>query len=364
MEKNTGSTRKRKTEKQSPVEEPVWTYRGYSIRASEFVTAMVHFFRAEVQRANVWRQRLDTTTNWAVVATGATLSVAFSQPEIHHSIIILNTLLVAWFLFIEARRYRYYELWSYRVRLMETDFYAAMLVPPFHPSPEWAESLAENLLSPKFPISMLEAFGRRLRRNYLWIMMILYAAWIAKIWLFPVPPANLQAFIERASVGPFSGQLMILLGFLFYGGLFFLAVYTIGMTRATGEVLPRFGEDLEHDVRREIARVGGERTGIRAWLYPEHHRPQLLAFIITKKESTAELSQAIIDGLRRGVTALDGKGMYTGEERSILMCALTVTEINNLKTVVARIDPTAFVATSNAYEVLGRGFQPLSDEKQ
>ena len=167
---------------------------------------MVHFFRAEIQRANVWRQRLDTTTNWAVVSTGATLSIAFSQPDIHHGIIILNTLLVMWFLFIEARRYRYYELWSYRVRLMETDFYAAMLVPPFHPSPEWAESLAENLLSPSFPISMSEAFGRRLRRNYLWIFLILYASWLAKIWLFPTPPASLAEFVTRSAVGPVSGS--------------------------------------------------------------------------------------------------------------------------------------------------------------
>jgi uncharacterized membrane protein len=364
MEKNSGSTKRRKTEKQSPVDETVWTYRGYSIKASEFVTAMVHFFRAEVQRANVWRQRLDTTTNWAVVVTGATLSVAFSQTEIHHSIIILNTLLVTWFLFIEARRYQYYELWSYRVRLMETDFYAAMLVPPFHPSPEWAESLAENLLTPHFPISMLEAFGRRLRRNYLWILIILYASWLAKIWLFPGPPANLDAFIERASVGPFSGELMILLGFLFYGGLFFLAVFTIRMTRATGEVLPRFSDDLERDVRREIARASGDRKGIRAWLYPEHHRPQMLVFIITSQEKSAEISKGIMDGLRRGVTEISGKGMYTGEERAILMCALTVTEIPNLRSVIAKIDPTAFVATSNAYEVLGRGFQPLSDEEE
>src|SRR5215204_7692467 len=220
-------------------EEPVWTYRGYRLKTSEFVTAMVHFFRAEVQRANVWRQRLDTTTNWAVVATGATLSVAFSQPDIHHGIIILNTLLVIWFLFIETRRYRYYELWSYRVRLMETDFYAAMLVPPFHPSPEWAESLAESLLTPSFPISMWEAFGRRLRRNYLWIFLILYAAWVAKIWLFPNSPQNWQEFVYRAAVGPISGAVMITLGFLFYTSLFVIALVTIRMTRATGEILPR-----------------------------------------------------------------------------------------------------------------------------
>lgn len=306
MEKKSTSSKRRQTKKEIPIEEPVWTYRGYSIKASEFVTAMVHFFRAEVQRANVWRQRLDTTTNWAVVATGATLSIAFSQSEVHHGIIILNTLLVAWFLFIEARRYRYYELWSYRIRLMETDFYAAMLVPPFHPSPEWAESLAENLLSPRFPISMLEAFGRRLRRNYLWIMLILYASWLAKIWLFPGPAASLEEFVARSAVGPISGGIMIGLGFLFYGSLFFLALVTIRMTRATGEVLPRFG-DVERDVRREIAREGGEKRGIRAWLYPKHQRHQLLAFIVTKKEKTTEISQGIIEGLRRGVTALSGK---------------------------------------------------------
>src|SRR4026207_1696046 len=224
-------------------EEPVWTYRGYRLKTSEFVTAMVHFFRAEVQRANVWRQRLDTTTNWAVVATGATLSIAFSQSDVHHGIIILNTLLVTWFLFIEARRYRYYELWSYRVRLMETDFYAAMLVPPFHPSPEWAESLAENLLAPSFPISMWEAFGRRLRRNYFWIFLILYASWIAKIWLFPVPALTLEQFVRRSAVGPVSGEIMVLLGLVFYSGLTLIAIATLSMTRATGEILPRFGEE-------------------------------------------------------------------------------------------------------------------------
>lgn len=343
-------------------EEPVWTYRGYSIKASEFVTAMAHFFRAEVQRANVWRQRLDTTTNWAVVATGATLSIAFSQPDVHHGIIIMNTLLVTLFLFIEARRYRYYELWSYRVRLMETDFYAAMLVPPFHPSPEWAESLAENLLSPHFPISMWEAFGRRLRRNYLWIFLILYFSWLAKIWLFPTPPATFQDFVIRATVGPLSGSLMIGFGLAFYGALFLIALLTIRMTRATGEILPRFSEEVERDVRREIARASGKK-GIRAWLYPEHHRPQLLAFIITKQEKSVEISQGIIEGLKRGVTEINGKGMYTGEDRAILMCALTVTEIHNLKSIIAKIDPTAFVATSNAHEVLGRGFQPLSSDE-
>ena len=347
------------TGKNEDPEEPVWTYRGYKLKTSEFVTSMVHFFRAEVSRANVWRQRLDTTTNWAVVSTGATLSIAFSQPNIHHGIIILNTLLVMWFLFIEARRYRYYELWSYRVRLMETDFYAAMLVPPFQPSPEWAESLAENLLAPSFPISIWEALGRRLRRNYFWIFLILYASWASKIWLFPQPAAGVSEFISRAAVGPVPGQIMFVLGLVLYITLTVLAVATVTMTRATGEILPRFGadsptvsvSDIESDKPRDF----------RSWFTHRRRRRQLIALIITGKPK--KVSERILSVMGRGVTALDGKGMYTGAEMSVLICALTVTEAHNLKNAVAHEDPQAFVVVSPAQEILGRGFNPLDEEE-
>ena len=332
-------------------EEAVWTYRGYKLKTSEFVTAMVHLFRSEIQRANVWRQRLDTTTNWAVVATGATLSISFSQPNVHHGVIILNTLLVTWFLFIEARRYRYYELWSYRVRLMETDFFAAMLVPPFHPSPEWAESLAENLLSPSFPISMWEAFGRRLRRNYLWIFLILFVSWMGKSYLFPEPAVTMQEFMQRGAVGPIPGLIMIMLGIVYHVFLLLIAIGTVGMTNASGEILPRFGGESEHI---------DEKRGVRAWFAPNHRRKQLLALIITDKADA--VSQRILMDLRRGVTAMSGKGMYTGAERTILMCALTVTEVHNLKIAVAKDDPQAFVIVSPAQEVLGRGFNPLEEK--
>jgi len=341
---------------QNEPEEPVWTYRGYRAKTSEFITAMVHFFRAEVSRSNVWRMRLDTTTNWAVVATGATLSISFSQPNVHHGVIILNTLLVTWFLFMEARRYRYYELWSYRVRLMETDFYAAMLVPPFHPSPEWAESLAENLLSPSFPVSLWEAFGRRLRRNYLWIYLILFISWIGKSYLFPQPSTSLQEFILRGAVGPIPGVFVLGMGIAFHVFLLLIAIGTIGMTQATGEVLPRFGTDSAPDLHAQA----GQGKGGRAWLYPKHRRNQYMAMIITDKAKP--VSDRILTDLKRGVTAIEGRGMYTGSERSILMCALTVTEVHNLKTAVAKEDPKAFVIVSPAHEVLGRGFNPLEEE--
>lgn len=100
---------------EAPSPEPVWTFRGYRLKANEFNQAMIHLFRSQVSRADVWRQRLDITTNWAVLTTGATVSIAFSQNLGSHSVLLLDTLLVTLFLFIEARRYRFYEVWSTRV---------------------------------------------------------------------------------------------------------------------------------------------------------------------------------------------------------------------------------------------------------
>jgi len=332
--------------------EPVWTYRGYRIRSGEFVTAMVHFFRAEVQRANVWRTRLDATTNWAVIATGATLSLAFSQAETNHGVILLNTMLVGLFLFIEARRYRYYELWSSRVRLMETDFYAAMLVPPFHPSPDWAETLAENLLHPSFPISVWEALGRRLRRNYFWMFLILGLAWLAKLWLHPTAARELAEAAARASVGPIPGGVVLAAVLFAYAALVLLGILTIRLQKASGEVLPRFATSSA-DIPTESVRP----SAIRAWFRPHAKRQQYLAYVVTEKPG--EVSQAIMSQLDRGVTAMPGKGMFSGKERTVLMCALTVTEVNHLRTVTASIDPRAFVVVSPAQEVYGSGFFPL-----
>jgi len=55
--------------------------------------------------------------------------------------------------------------------------------------------------------------------------------------------------------------------------------------------------------------------------------------------------------------------MYTGADRSILMCALTITEVHNLKSAVAKEDPKAVVIVSPAQEILGGGFAPLEEEK-
>ena len=324
---------------------------------------MVHFYRGEVQRSSNWRLRLDTTTNWAVVATGAAISFALSQPANHYGVIVLNTLLTTLFLWIEARRYRYYELWAYRVRLMETDFFGSMLVPPFAPSADWAESLAESLFHPDFPISMWEAFGRRFRRNYLWIYLILAAAWALKSFLHPVPATSLAEIIDRSSIGPIPGWVMLLVGLIYNAAIFAIGFGTAGLHRASGEVLPKWGEFPGMNLLwrwmqtqdSSTARVGSHQP--RAWRRPARRRQQLLALVISSKQK--QIAERILKEMRRGVTALHGRGMYAQQERDVLLVAVTVTEMPQVKALVNAEDPNAFVIVVPAQEIFGRGFQPL-----
>ena len=64
--------------------------------------------------------------------------------------------------------------------------------------------------------------------------------------------------------------------------------------------------------------------------------------------------------MNRGATSLAGTGMYTGKAHTVLMIALTVSEIPTLKSLVNRVDPNAFVIVSPAQEIFGTGFMPLS----
>src|SRR5437016_6703882 len=100
-------------------------------RESEFtpseIAALSHLYRGEVYRSTVWRTRLDSSTNWAVVTTGIALSATYASAEASPLPMVLVGLLVTVFLVFEARRYRYFNVWRARARLLETDFYAPML---------------------------------------------------------------------------------------------------------------------------------------------------------------------------------------------------------------------------------------------
>lgn len=335
--------------------EQVWTFRGYHMKPGEFNTAMVHFYRGEVQRSNTWRLRLDNTTNWSVVTAGAVLTFAFGSVDNSHVAILISFVLVWLFLVIESRRYRYYELWTLRVRLMETDFFAAMLTPPFAPHPEWAARLADSLLTPEFPVSYLEAFGRRLRRNYIWLFLFLGTAWVVKLLIHPVPAKSLADFLTNAAIGAIPGQIVALGVVGFFVILVLIAIITFGMRASAGEVLPQSEAlNLSNDWLQNLAAAASH---VLPEELPLPGRHKHLAIIITDKAE--EVSQQLLSMLNRGVTALQGKGMYTGQARSVLLCAIAPSEIEHLKTLVYRVDENAFVVVNPTEEIWGKGFGGL-----
>jgi len=335
--------------------ENVWTFRGYRMRPGEFNTAMVHLYRGEITRSNVWRTRLDSTTNWAVVTTGAILTFAFGSVNNSHVVILLSFLLVGLFLMIEARRYRYYELWALRVRLMETDFFAAMFGPPFSPHQEWAARLAESLLTPQFPITHLEALGRRLRRNYLWLFLILGIAWAVKLMLHPSPAYSWQSFLNHATIGFFSGGIVVLSIAIFLGVMIFISVSTSGLQDSPGEVL------AHHEVLNLSSEFLQNLASVASHMLPEEmalvRRREQLIIIITDKPKP--VSEQLLAYLNRGVTALEGMGMYTGEPRSVLLCVIDPSQTSHLKSLVYAADEHAFVLVNLTEEVLGSTFGEL-----
>lgn len=326
--------------------------------AAERTTALVHFYRGEVTRSNTWRTRLDATTNWAVVTAGAALTFAFGGTGNNPVVLLIVTLLTLLFLFIEARRYRYYELWTYRVRLMETNFFAPLFQAGFQPQEDWTERVRQSLLQPAFPISLLEAFGRRYRRNYAPLFLILAVSWIVKVAIHPVPAATLAEFVERARVGPVPGPAVLGAGVVFNGGLLVLGLFTAGMRETEAEV---FGKGPRRLLRllarlraatRDVLEV--ELTAITPLL--RNGRKQLVYIISDEVEA---ISRPLLEKLDRGVTLIRGTGMYSGEEHGILLCVVKRSQVAGLKEIVYQEDPDAFLIITAAQDVRGEGFRPL-----
>lgn len=207
--------------------------------------ALAHLYRGEMYQSKIWRARLDTTTNWAVVTTGIALSVTFSQADASP----LPMLLVSWvliaFLAFEARRYVYYDIFRMRVRVMEVNFYAPMLTGRgIRTDNRWNELLAADYRELRFHITYWEALGRRLRRNYAWLFVIQLACYAGKIIVHPTPLHDLDELWARAAIGPVPGEVALALGVAFHVSWVAVALVTLRSQLSVGLPKRRSDRDL------------------------------------------------------------------------------------------------------------------------
>ena len=199
------------------------------------IGAIAHLYRGEMYRSKIWRTRLDATTNWAVVTTGLAMSIAFSAADATPLPIVLVSFLVTVFWVLEARRYRLYDIWRTRVRVLEANFYGPLLRGQgARKDRPWNHILADDYTGVYFHIGYLEALGRRLRRNYAWIFAIQVVSYWGKLSIHPTPLTSMDQLWQRASVGPLPGQVVLALGTVFYVGLLVLGIATLRGQRAVG----------------------------------------------------------------------------------------------------------------------------------
>jgi uncharacterized membrane protein len=178
--------------------------------------AIAHLYRGEIYRSTIWRTRLDNTTNWSIVTMGIALSTTFSSREASALPLILIGLLLAVFAGLEARRYRYFNVWRARARFMETHLYAPILSGKRRAEDEgWRATLAEDYLHPQHHISFVRAAGRRVRRSYIWIVAIQVTAYFGKIAIHPEMASHFYEFVDRAKIGPIPGWAVLCCGLVY-----------------------------------------------------------------------------------------------------------------------------------------------------
>jgi uncharacterized membrane protein len=172
---------------------------------------LAHLYRGELSRSDTWRTRLDTTTNWALTTAAAVVSFTFASTESPAGVIIVGGILVLTFLFLEARRYRYYDLWIRRLRTIEDGFIAPMLRDDT-PDPDALRDLAELMTRPRLVLSLWDAVGIRFRRTYAPIFAVLNIAWLFKVYEHPAPARSMADVLERARVGWIPGIVVFAVG--------------------------------------------------------------------------------------------------------------------------------------------------------
>lgn len=199
----------------------------------ETTNAMIHYYRGEIGRMSGWRNRIDQTTNWAITVVAAMLSVALSTPTAHHGVLLMALLLISLLLFVEARRYRFFDVYRTRVRQIERHYFAQIYSPiPSGTDVDWMKAIGQSLRQPTFHMTLLQALSRRLKRNYFWMYAILLVAWLLKLaspelqpdaGAVPSPRFSIMHMVENAAFGAIPGWLILAAVAVFYGIITFVA---------------------------------------------------------------------------------------------------------------------------------------------
>lgn len=85
----------------------------------------------------------------------------------------------------------------------------------------------------------------------------------------------------------------------------------------------------------------GVRAGKQIWIISEEYQ---------------KIGSQILEELHRGVTSLDGRGVYSNRKKNVLVCLASAREIARILQIVEKNDDNAFVFIQDVKEIMGEGF--------
>lgn len=230
----------------------------------------------------------------------------------------------------------------------------------FHTSvPVWLSNLLINI--PIFVCAL-----RLMGKEYMCMTFLANISFTAALYLIPVPSTPQKDYLLAAVVGG------VLTGTGL--GLVFSRGYSTGGTDLLGAILHRFipyypAARFLFVLDSLVILAGAWLFGVRVAVYAviavyltsklmetiiEGGKFAKLAYIIS--DSYQEIGKELMKQLGRGVTVLEGTGMYTGKPRKTLLCVVDRKQIARVSQIAHQFDERAFVIISDIREVQGEGF--------
>lgn len=173
---------------------------------------LVHFYRAVVGHMDVWRQRMDATTNWAAVTAAGMISFAFGTPASPHFVLLLALAFQGVFLLMESRRYQTFDLWRRRFRTLNRH----LVLPALRDDAEDVSRSADALAALSVDLGrtvphmgLLWSVGYRIRRNYGYLFAVTLGAWWLRLEMLAGGGGGVGAVVAEARIGGAPGGVVV-----------------------------------------------------------------------------------------------------------------------------------------------------------
>jgi len=191
--------------------------------------------------------------------------------------------------------------------------------------------------------------------------------------LYPIFVAATSYYVRYFDLGTLEPVVVVIIGAVAHGlglGLIFKAGYTTGGTDILNDIVAKYGKV---SIGKAMLFTDGLIIIISLFVFgfPTFIYSLISLYIIsvmTDKvilgisqsktfyiitDNETSVKKFIMNNLNHGVTVLQGRGGYTGDNQKIIMCTLPTREYFILKEGLKEIDPEAFFLVTDAYEVSG-----------